>query len=218
MCILLRSSLFFCFSSRRLHTRCALVTGVQTCALPISSPWKWRHLKSVIVPSVQSPPSMLKLHEFCNRAARSTIQTVADINTITPGFRAGAEGGKENASISLRGIGQVPLGEASPGVVTYFADIPLPSFGSNIPTFDLSSIQVLKGPQGTLFGRNTLGGAVLISPQAPIYDLGGYIEGTYGRFDYRELQGAINIPIIANHVELRSEEHTSELQSLMRIS
>src|SRR3546814_2613508 len=59
--------------------------------------------------------------------ARSTIQTVADINTITPGFRAGAEGGKENASISLRGIGQVPLGEASPGVVTYFADIPLRS-------------------------------------------------------------------------------------------
>src|SRR3546814_1015520 len=85
----------------------------------ITSPWKWRHLKSVIVPSVQSPPSMLKLHDFCNRAARSTIQTVADINTITPGFRAGAEGGKENASISLRGIGQVPLGEASPGVVTY---------------------------------------------------------------------------------------------------
>jgi hypothetical protein len=34
----------------------------------ITSPWKWRHLKSVIVPSVQSPPSMLKLHDFCNRA------------------------------------------------------------------------------------------------------------------------------------------------------
>src|SRR3546814_6008274 len=34
----------------------------------ITSPWKWRHLKSVIVTSVQSPPSMLKLHDFCNRA------------------------------------------------------------------------------------------------------------------------------------------------------
>src|SRR3546814_11009398 len=66
-----RSLLFF-FSSRRRHTRCALVTGVQTCALPISSPWKWRHLKSVIVPSVQSPPSMLKLHDFCNRALEIT--------------------------------------------------------------------------------------------------------------------------------------------------
>src|SRR3546814_1924132 len=45
----------------------------------ITSPWKWRHLKSVIVPSVQSPPSMLKLHDFCNRAgeriaARHTVR------------------------------------------------------------------------------------------------------------------------------------------------
>src|SRR3546814_18983061 len=44
---------------------------------------------------------------------RSTIQTLQDINTITPGFRAGAEGGTVNISISLRGIGQVPLGDAS---------------------------------------------------------------------------------------------------------
>src|SRR3546814_9639987 len=50
---------------------------------------------------------------------RSTIQTLQDINTITPGFRAGAAGGTVNISISLRGIGQLPLGEASPGVVTY---------------------------------------------------------------------------------------------------
>ncbi|MFY8544198.1 tyrosine-type recombinase/integrase, partial [Pseudomonas aeruginosa] len=44
-------------------------------------PWKWRHLKSVIVPSVQSPPSMLKLHDFCNRALRSgyDIRTVQDL-------------------------------------------------------------------------------------------------------------------------------------------
>ncbi|MCK7445178.1 DUF6118 family protein, partial [Enterobacter roggenkampii] len=47
----------------------------------ITSPWKWRHLKSVIVPSVQSPPSMLKLHDFCNRArwnAGVTMMRVAD--------------------------------------------------------------------------------------------------------------------------------------------
>src|SRR5699024_9400419 len=38
----------------------------------LTSPWKWRHLKSVIVPSVQSPPSMLKLHDFCNRAVQAS--------------------------------------------------------------------------------------------------------------------------------------------------
>src|SRR3546814_4241312 len=40
------------------------------------SPWKWRHLKSVIVPSVQSPPSMLKLHDFCNRAGAVTLDAL----------------------------------------------------------------------------------------------------------------------------------------------
>jgi iron complex outermembrane receptor protein len=134
---------------------------------------------------------------------RSTIQSVQDINVITPGFRAGSEGGKSDVSLSLRGIGQVPLGEVSPGVVTYFANVPLPSIGSNLPTYDIASIQVLKGPQGTLFGRNTLGGAVLLSPQAPTHEFEGYVEGTYGRFDYVSLEGAINLPIVAEKVALR---------------
>src|SRR3546814_253210 len=42
----------------------------------ITSPWKWRHLKSVIVPSVQSPPSMLQLHDFCNRAGAVTLDAL----------------------------------------------------------------------------------------------------------------------------------------------
>ena len=126
---------------------------------------------------------------------RSTIQSVQDIGTIAPGLRYGAEGGKTSATVSLRGLSQTPLGAGTPGVVQYFADIPLPSEGSNIPTYDLGSIQVLKGPQGTLFGRNTLGGAILITPQAPEREFGGYVEATYGRFDYKELEAAINIPL-----------------------
>ena len=85
----------------------------------------------------------------------------------------------------------------------YVNNMALPPDGSNLPTYDIASIQVLKGPQGTLFGKNTLGGAVLVSSKAPDYHLGGYVEGTYGRYDYRELQGAINIPIVDGKVALR---------------
>lgn len=126
---------------------------------------------------------------------RSTVQSMQDIGSITPGLRFGVEGGKTSAAVSLRGIGQTPVGGGTPGVALYFADVPLSSEGSNIPTYDLANVQVLKGPQGTLFGRNTLGGAVLINPQAPTDDFEGYVEATYGRFDYRELEGAINIPL-----------------------
>ncbi len=135
---------------------------------------------------------------------RSTVQTVSDVKTIAPGFTFSSEGGKDNVALTLRGIGQLPLGEVTPGVVIYLNDTPLPSVGSNVPTYDIGSIQVLKGPQGTLFGRNTLGGAVVIGSQKPSYAFEGYVEGTYGRFDYRELEGAVNIPIIEDKVAFRA--------------
>src|SRR5690606_30840915 len=106
---------------------------------------------------------------------RSTVQSVSDLNTITPGLRFGSEGGKMGTAISLRGISKVPIGEGAAGVVQYFADVPYPSDGGNVPTYDLADIQVLRGPQGTLFGRNTLGGAILMNPQAPTRHFEGYV-------------------------------------------
>lgn len=134
---------------------------------------------------------------------RSTVQTIADVRTISPGLTFSSEGGKDNTAVTLRGIGQIPTGEVTPGVVTYIANVPLPSIGSNVPTYDIASIQVLKGPQGTLFGRNTLGGAILIGPEEPQWDLGGYVQGTYGNYDYRELEGALNVPIVEDVLALR---------------
>src|SRR3546814_9631684 len=66
-----------------------------------------------------------------------------------------------------------------------------------------SSDLVLKGPQGTLFGKNTLGGAVVIASQEPTYNFGGYVQGLYGRYDRRELEGAVNVPIVDGKVALR---------------
>ena len=53
-------------------------------------------------------------------------------------------------------------------MVMYFAEVPMMRpHGTNGAFFDIANVQVLKGPQGTLFGRNTTGGAVLVSPQRP---------------------------------------------------
>jgi iron complex outermembrane receptor protein len=134
---------------------------------------------------------------------RASVQTLSDIRTIAPGLTFSSEGGKDNTAVTLRGIGQIPTGEVTPGVVTYFANVPLASLGSNVPTFDIANVQVLKGPQGTLFGRNTLGGAILIAPKAPSQEFGGYLEGTYGNYDYKEVQGAINIPVIKDILAVR---------------
>src|SRR3546814_12458984 len=85
----------------------------------------------------------------------------------------------------------------------YFNEVPLPATGSLIPTFDMDNIQVLKGPQGTLFGRNAIGGAVLTYSRQPTYDFGGYGEVEYGRFNALRIAGAINLPIVADVLAIR---------------
>ncbi|MEJ1961253.1 MAG: hypothetical protein WDO56_06805 [Gammaproteobacteria bacterium] len=59
----------------------------------------------------------------------------------------------------------------------------------------MQNIQVLKGPQGTLFGRNTTGGAVLLEPQRPQEQSGGYLQAQFGNYNDRELEGALNTPL-----------------------
>ena len=131
------------------------------------------------------------------------VRELDDLNLITPGLRFSQEGGKTTTTVILRGLGRNPIGEGVPAVVTYFADVPLVGEGTNVPTYDLANIQVLKGPQGTLFGRNTIGGAIVIQPERPNYDFGGYVRAEYGRFDYRTLEGAINAPIVEDKVAVR---------------
>lgn len=142
---------------------------------------------------------------FDNRALeRSTVQELSEVKSIASGLNFNSEGGKSTTNVSLRGIGQLPVGLTTPGVVTYFNNIAIPSLGSSIPTYDIANIQVLKGPQGTLFGKSTLGGAILVNTVQPnLYDIEGYVRGTYGRFEYRAIEGAINVPIVPGKIALR---------------
>jgi iron complex outermembrane receptor protein len=78
----------------------------------------------------------------------------------------------------------------------YFAEVAQArTQGLNSGFFDIASVQILKGPQGTLFGRNTTGGALIITPVAPSDELGGYFQGTYGSYDLADFEGAVNVPL-----------------------
>ncbi len=128
-----------------------------------------------------------------------------DLALYTPSLSTNGVTGRENTAYSIRGFTQ-EIG-TSPSVAVYFADVVAPRSSSSIPQgdgagpgsfFDLQNVQVLKGPQGTLFGRNTTGGAVLLVPQKPTGRFEGYVEGLYGSYDWKGLQGAINAPLTDN--------------------
>jgi iron complex outermembrane receptor protein len=114
-------------------------------------------------------------------------------------------GGEGQDNISIRGISS-NVGSQVVGI--YLDDVPLlvtNSYeGVTIPKFlDMARIEVLKGPQGTLFGRNTTGGAILLQTKKPTNEFEGYAQIQLGNYNDREFEGAVNIPIVRDKVLLR---------------
>ncbi len=129
------------------------------------------------------------------------ITTVEDLGIVVPSLRISGSGATTNVPIvTLRG--QRPsdlIMSVDPAVPMYFAEVVLtPAEGTNLALYDLANVQVLKGPQGTLFGRNSTGGAILITPQAPGSEFGGYAEVRIGDYDLLHLEGAVDIPVSDN--------------------
>tara|TARA_E500000305_G_scaffold75550_1_gene61289 strand:+ start:40082 stop:42613 length:2532 start_codon:yes stop_codon:yes gene_type:complete len=133
----------------------------------------------------------------------ANITSFTDLQQNVPGVFFAGSGGANNPVYVIRGQSKGLLGTSSPAVVSYFAEVPQPSWGSAVPQFDMADIQVLKGPQGTLFGRNTTGGAILYNPQTPSHEFGGYVGGTLGDENHRRVQGAVDIPLIQDKLAMR---------------
>jgi iron complex outermembrane recepter protein len=133
----------------------------------------------------------------------ANIVNAEDLSRITPSLSVNDNFGSDSSSYAIRGF--IQENGTAPSVGVYFADVVAPRGASNgTPSgdgagpgsyFDLQNVQVLKGPQGTLFGRNTTGGAVLLVPQKPTSDLGGYVEASYGNYDMRRIQSVVNLPV-----------------------
>ena len=137
------------------------------------------------------------------------IESGQDLSVTVPSMNVSTGTVRDAASYSIRGQGAT-LG-AGPGVVAYFAEVPLPQGNLGSVTqgggpglyYDLQDIQVLNGPQGTLFGRNTTGGAVLLEPRRPDNEFGGNVTVQYGDYNDRETEGAINIPVMPGILAVR---------------
>lgn len=97
----------------------------------------------------------------------------------------------------LRGIGNTEsIATFDPPIGTYVDQVYMArQNGNNLSLFDVERVEVLRGPQGTLFGRNTTGGAISIVLREPGDEFGGYAEIGYGRFDRIMVRGSMDIPV-----------------------
>ena len=105
-------------------------------------------------------------------------------------------GNNSSSQVFIRGIGQTdPTSTVDPGVGLYVDDVYIGNaVGASMALRDVANVQVLRGPQGTLFGRNTIGGAVLISTTEPGDDFGGEVRVELGNDDLMDGVVALDIP------------------------
>ena len=145
--------------------------------------------------SIQSVP--VAVQAFSSEILiKQNIHDTKDLQRLVPGVVFNGAGSDLNTTFTIRGQGRAVIGTISPSVQSYVNEVALPNWGAVIPTYDVANVQVLKGPQGTLFGRNTTGGAVLVYSQAPKHEFGGYASATLGDYSWHELEGAVNVPIV----------------------
>ncbi|QGZ96161.1 TonB-dependent receptor [Terricaulis silvestris] len=130
---------------------------------------------------------------------REGITNIMDLNGSVPNLVVsnGLGSGRSTPVFTIRGLSQQDLTMLSdPSVSLYVNEVPVPRpIGANLGFFDTANVQVLRGPQGTLFGRNTVGGAILVTPAAPTSDFEGAISQSAANFGTYETQGFINVPL-----------------------
>ncbi|MBC2669530.1 TonB-dependent receptor [Novosphingobium piscinae] len=144
------------------------------------------------------------------------IFSESDLQTATPGLTVRQTNSSNQISFSLRGQSLDAFSFASPAVLNYINEFNAQSTSSSA-FYDLQSIQVLKGPQGTLFGRNATGGAVLYETRKPDANFGGYARLSYGNYNNVVAEGAINVPgeVISGRVAAQYQKRDGYQRNLL---
>ena len=144
---------------------------------------------------------------------RRSVNNIGNIQQSTPSlvFEQTA-GDPEQARIFIRGVGNGNPGNfQDPGVGIYVDGLYYGrSGGALLQNIDIQQIEVLRGPQGTLFGRNTIGGAINVTSVKPDDSFGGSIMAGYGNYNDYKFKGSINIPIKPGILAFRVAAYTEQ--------
>ncbi len=143
------------------------------------------------------PISVTTMPEDRLAAILAGAEDIRALATRVPGLYAESSNGRIAPRFYIRGLGNTDFDLAASQPVSIIMDevvmenVTLKSF----PLFDLAAVEVLRGPQGTLFGRNTPAGIVKFDTAKPSDETNGYLSGTYGTYNTAKVEGAIGGPL-----------------------
>lgn len=189
-----------------LITVCPSPSDAAADASPMDLATPARALEEVVVTarrreeSLQDAPISITAFSAADLDVRGVTQLV-DLNRYTPNLmiqnNPGNGSSTSAAAVYIRGIGQDDFAPSvEPGVGIYVDGVYLArTVGALLDVLDVESIEVLRGPQGTLFGRNTIGGAISVTTKKPESAWGGFGEVTVGSDQRLNGRGALNVPL-----------------------
>lgn len=161
-------------------------------------------LGDIIVTARRKEESLQRVPIAVTAVTEETMQTanIFDARSLmshVPGFHNST---RQPGNANISGLARI---RGVTGVGLYFADAPYPDrqwtfFG---PFFDIERIEALKGPQGTLFGRASNAGAIVVQPRRPRDEFGGTFAVELGDYNRRSFEGALDIPVVSDSVLLR---------------
>ncbi len=150
--------------------------------------------------SLQETPISISAFTATDLAQRN-LTNLVEVSRFAPNVlmntAPSSSGAGNNAQIYIRGVGQSDfLFTTDPGVGIYMDGVYLPrTLGGVLDLLDLERVEILRGPQGTLFGKNTIGGAINVISNKPTQDFSGMAEVIVGSYDRLDGRFGINIPL-----------------------
>jgi len=178
------------------------VVGVGLCALAasISAIAQENALEEVVVTATKQSVTLQDLAGAANVLGSDAlqpggIQEVRDMQVAIPNLSLGDQFGF--ARVFMRGIGMTSIDIGGEGAVAFLQDgaiVPRPA-AQLMGMFDLDQVEVLRGHQGTLYGRGATAGAINMVTSKPGDELGGYLNFTAGNYGLAKFQGAVDVPL-----------------------
>jgi iron complex outermembrane receptor protein len=126
------------------------------------------------------------------------VRNIDDLTLLVPNvaIQPGRGGGTNTPTFLIRGVSGGGGATGERGVGLYVDNVYVPrTTGSIFRVFDMERIEVLRGPQGTLFGRNSTGGAIRLFTKQPTQEFESYVKATFGNFSRTDFTGMVNVPI-----------------------
>ncbi|MFV0644793.1 MAG: TonB-dependent receptor [Sphingomonadaceae bacterium] len=145
--------------------------------------------------SVQSVP--ISIAAFNNASLeKANVVTVLDLGRVATNFQTVRSSNTGSTRIGIRGVGSLANTLIEPSVAVFVDGVYVPRSGSVLGAFlDIEGVEVLRGPQGTLFGRNASVGALSLRSALPDDEFSGEVTGEIGSFDRYKLSGHVNVPV-----------------------